>query len=221
MNTLQQQVARHLLKIGAVKFGAFRLKLHETHPDAPLSPIYLNVRTKDNPKSGPIGGVELVMIGDVLRSMVVERKLWADGIVGVPNAGDPIAEACNVRLGSDARPQLKLAKETGEGSRHVTRVLETGGLPSGATVLVFDDLVTAADSKLEAIAALEAAGFVVKDVIVLVDREQGGGQQLAERGYNLHAAFTLTELLDFYVEAWLLDPAKREEVTQYLTAASA
>src|SRR5262245_8496568 len=39
-----QRLANRLFEIGAVKFGAFRIKLHETHPDAPLSPIYLNFR---------------------------------------------------------------------------------------------------------------------------------------------------------------------------------
>lgn len=33
-----------LLDIGAIKFGAFRLKLHEKTQDAPLSPIYINLR---------------------------------------------------------------------------------------------------------------------------------------------------------------------------------
>ncbi|MEI4914016.1 hypothetical protein Q8G39_28620, partial [Klebsiella pneumoniae] len=33
-----------LLACGAVKFGAFRLKLHEREPDAPLSPIYVDLR---------------------------------------------------------------------------------------------------------------------------------------------------------------------------------
>ena len=41
MDELRAQVARALFDEGAVKFGAFRLKLHDEHPDAPLSPIYL------------------------------------------------------------------------------------------------------------------------------------------------------------------------------------
>ncbi len=221
MNDRQMHLARRLLEIGAVKFGAFRLKLHETNPDAPLSPIYLNVRTQDNPKPGPLGETELDMIGGVLDRLVDERRLSYDGVVGVPNAGDPIAAAFNAKLRHHAVPQLRLGKETDAATRHITKVADTGGLPRGACILVFDDLVTAADSKLEAIAALEAGGFVVTDVVVLVDREQGGGRQLAERGYRMHAVFTLSELLDFYVRTGLLDAGKRDEVRQYLAAANA
>ena len=41
----QRAFADALLATGAVKFGAFRLKLHEKQPDAPLSPIYVDLRT--------------------------------------------------------------------------------------------------------------------------------------------------------------------------------
>ena len=40
----QRAFADGLLASGAVKFGAFRLKLHETQPDAPLSPMYVDLR---------------------------------------------------------------------------------------------------------------------------------------------------------------------------------
>ena len=57
--------------------------------------------------------------------------------------------------------------------------------------MVLDDLITTGGSKIEAIAPLAEAGLVVKDVVVLVDREQGGAEELAARGLRLHAALTL------------------------------
>src|SRR5260370_16747363 len=44
MTEHQRAFADALLACGAAKFGAFRLKLHEAQPDAPLSPIYLDLR---------------------------------------------------------------------------------------------------------------------------------------------------------------------------------
>ena len=44
MTATQRAFADALLACGAVKFGAFRLKLHEREPDAPLSPIYVDLR---------------------------------------------------------------------------------------------------------------------------------------------------------------------------------
>ena len=37
-------LAVKLLEIGAIRFGQFKLKLHDIHPEAPLSPIYINLR---------------------------------------------------------------------------------------------------------------------------------------------------------------------------------
>src|SRR3712207_6699196 len=39
-----ERLARALVEAGAIQFGAFRLKLHEERPDAPLSPLYINLR---------------------------------------------------------------------------------------------------------------------------------------------------------------------------------
>jgi len=81
-----------------------------------------------------------------------------------------------------------------------------------------DDLITRTDTKKEAIAVCEEAGLVVAAVAVLVDREQGGSEELKEAGYSLYSVFPLSELLDYYVEVKLLSPEKREEVMTYITA---
>lgn len=86
----------------------------------------------------------------------------------------------------------------------------------GENVLLIDDLVTRADSKLETITILENAGLKVSDVVVLVDREQGGAKQLAEAGYKLHAAFRFSQLLDYYHRVGCIDNAKYQEAINYL-----
>ena len=94
--------------------------------------------------------------------------------------------------------------------------LAEGLYREGETALVVDDVISLADSKLEAIAVLEAAGLVVKDVMVIVDRQMGGADMLAEKGYTLHALYTLTDLLDGLVVAELINPVRREEVLDWL-----
>jgi hypothetical protein len=44
--------------------------------------------------------------------------------------------------------------------------------------------------------APQKEGLVVKDVVVLIDREQGGEAHLAANGLKLHAAFKLSAMLD-------------------------
>jgi uridine monophosphate synthetase len=61
--------------------------------------------------------------------------------------------------------------------------------------IVIEDLVTKGGSVLGAIEVLEHVGLTVTDVAVLIDREQGGRERLDNRGYELHACFTLSQLV--------------------------
>jgi uridine monophosphate synthetase len=85
---------------------------------------------------------------------------------------------------------------------------------------VLDDLITTGSSKLAAIEPLEQAGLEVRDVVVLIDREQGGGAELAEAGYRLHAVLRLSEMLDLLTEAGRISAAQRDEVTGSLWGSS-
>ncbi len=49
MNKAQERLAERLFNEDVIKFGGFKLKLHEKNPEAPLSPIFFNLRTEDNP----------------------------------------------------------------------------------------------------------------------------------------------------------------------------
>ena len=215
--TYQENVAKMLFDVGAVKFGAFKLKLHEKQPDAPLSPIFLNLRTPDNPKPGPLRAHHVDMIGEVLYSRHCEAHMSFDHVAGVPRAGEPFAKAFLKVLANRNCGLLRLTKSEDATRRMVSGILE-GTYAPGDTVLLMDDLITKADSKLEAIAVLEGAGLVVKDVLVLVDREQGGGKELAEAGYRLHSVFTLTTLLHYYVSQKSITADKRSEVLAYLVS---
>jgi uridine monophosphate synthetase len=73
-----------------------------------------------------------------------------------------------------------------------------GGFEPGETVVVLDDVATTAASKFEAIERLTAAGLIVRDVVVLIDREGGARQALGQADYALHAVFTLSQLLDHW-----------------------
>ena len=50
--------------------------------------------------------------------------------------------------------------------------------------------------KAIAIEKLTRAGLIVKDVVVLVDRESGAKESLAEAGYAMHAVLTISEMLE-------------------------
>ena len=83
-------------------------------------------------------------------------------------------------------------------------------------MVVLDDLITTGESKIEAIAPLEAAGLRVNDVVVLIDRESGGREVLARRGYRLHAVLTLRQILDVLAEHHCISQDQRAQVLNWL-----
>jgi orotate phosphoribosyltransferase len=81
---------------------------------------------------------------------------------------------------------------------------------------VIDDLATTGGSKFEAIEKLTGAGLVVKDVVVLVDRQSGAKETLAQAGYILHAVLTIGEMLDFWDRTGKVEPEKIDATRKFL-----
>jgi orotate phosphoribosyltransferase len=203
MTEKQRAFADALLACGAVKFGAFRLKLHETQPDAPLSPIYLDLRVLQSFPDALDAAVA------ALAELIETRGLRFARYAGIPLAATPLTAV----LSHITRVPMITPREA---KSHGTADTINGAFTPGETVLAVDDVVSRADSKLEAIRVLEANGLVVRDVAVLVDREQGGPQQLAAAGYALHAAVRLSQLLDHWRASGGIDDATYARVRDYL-----
>lgn len=65
---------------------------------------------------------------------------------------------------------------------------------TGRRVVLVDDVATSGGSILQAVDQIEAAGGRVTDAIVVLDREEGARERLAERGIQLHRLFTAEDL---------------------------
>ncbi len=209
----KKALALALFNIGAIQFGQFELKMHEQHPKAPRSPIYLNLRI--SPK-GKLTDELVVEIGEQLFDIVDMEDLYYQRIVGLPKAGNPLAEAFIIASDGILLPEelLYLEKEETETGRRILPEIE-GVFQRGEIVLPIDDLITRADTKIEGIKALRSNGLLVTDCIVLVDREQGGAKQLAEHDVQLHTLYTMTELLNIYVENNCITKKMQQKVIGY------
>jgi orotate phosphoribosyltransferase len=203
MSERQRGFADALLGCGAVKFGTFRLKLHETQPEAPLSPIYLDLRMLQSFPDAMDAAV--AALGEVIETAGLRFARYA----GIPLA----ATALVAVLSHVTRVPMITPREA---KSHGTADTINGAFTPGETVLAIDDVVSHAESKLEAIRVLEANGLVVRDVAVLVDREQGGPRQLAAAGYALHAAVRLRQLLDHWRATGGIDAATYARVAEYV-----
>jgi orotate phosphoribosyltransferase len=200
----QRTLADVLLKTGAVKFGAFRLKLHEKQPDAPLSPIYVDLRVLQSYPDALDTAV--AALAELIESHGLKFTCYA----GIPLAATPLVSVLShlTRVPMVTPRQVKT---------HGSTESVDGSFTPGETVLVIDDVVSHADSKLEAIGVLESRGLAVRDVAVLVDREQGGAAQLAAAGYTLHSALQLSRVLSYWQATGAIDGATLERVRGYFT----
>jgi orotate phosphoribosyltransferase len=216
MEKIYTDVADMIFERRAFKFGAFKLKLHEKNPNAPLSPFYLNLRTKNNPTNqGPLIDDDCDMIAELMYKRAVKDKLYFNAIAGLPYAADPFIESIERNVLIYDFRIIKLAKEINEDGRRI--VLMPGfDYIKNEIVLLLDDLVTKADSKIEAIRAIESEGSIVRDLIVLVNREQGGKEQLKKAGYNLISCFTIRELLSYYKSSGKISQKKYQECIDYI-----
>ena len=56
----------------------------------------------------------------------------------------------------------------------------------------------------------------MKDVLVIIDREQGGADVLGKHGYQLYSILTMHEMLDILVRRQAITPGQHAEAMDYL-----
>src|SRR5262249_8304354 len=133
-------------------------------------------------------------------------------LAGIPYAALPIATAIGLEMGRPVIYPRREAKDYG------TKAAIEGDFQTGQTAIVIDDLTTTGETKFEAIEKLTSAGLVVRDIVVLIDREQGASEVLAQAGYRLHAVAMLGQLLDLWQASGAITAARADEVRQFLRA---
>jgi len=206
----QMTLCEQLFEIGAIKFGNYRLKLHDDYPDAPLSPIYCDLRAVQHEPHTDKLAVEIYY--DML------KDLDFDLLAGIPLAAVSFTSSLKNKFYKGMITPRTDNKTHGSGAK-IDGFFESD---VGKKVVLIDDLITKANSKIEAATILRDSGIIVTDVVVLIDRNQGGREQLAEIGLELHSAILLDDMLDYYLETGTIsketydDTVKRlEELTKY------
>ena len=168
-----------LLRTGSLKFGTFKLA------SGILSSYYVDLRLI------PSDPEAFRRVMSYYRA-VTEPKLAknVERLAGIPTAGIAYAAVLAFEL---SKPFLYVRKEQKEHGRE--RRIE-GFLKPGDRVLVLDDVATTGKNIVEATQVIRGEGGVVEDAVVLLDRQQGGGESLKNIGVKLHSFSTMQHIAD-------------------------
>ncbi|MFQ6074073.1 MAG: orotate phosphoribosyltransferase [Candidatus Bathyarchaeia archaeon] len=189
MEEMKTELCRVLHKIGALKFGVFKLTSGRT------SPYYIDLRIV------PSFPDAFQRVCNVYVKLIKEElgKEGFDRIAGIPTAGIPFASFVAYQL---KKPFLYIRQRARLHGRE--RRIE-GIIMPGDRVLLVDDLITTGGSLRKAARAIRAEGGIVTHALVLLDREEGGKQKLAEDNISLHYLLTASEAAKKLYEVGAID----------------
>jgi len=209
---MKKELAINIFKAGIPDFKESKFKLHDEFPDAPRFLMKCNLRRE------PEGKLTDKLIGEISKKFVhsiKERNIKFDIVVGLPRAGEPFAEKF-IEIWNKKYPDKKkiiyLEKGEESGKRTILEKIR-GEFDQGETVLMIDDVISLAHSKVEAARALRKNGLIVKHCIVLMDWELGGAEILKNR-YQIRiiSEYRISEFLRIWKDACLISKSMADEI---------
>ena len=184
-------------KLEIIKFGKFTLK------SGIESPFYADLRPlASDPK------ILKKLAEHLLEILPKDNKL--DLICGVPYAALPMATVMSLLS------EIPLIMKRKEAKGYGTKKLIEGIYKQGQSCLLVEDVITSGKSLLETIAEVEKEGLKVSDIVVVLDRQQGGKELLEQKGYRVHTLFTIAEVVKILHEAGEIDDEQVAKIHDFL-----
>lgn len=156
-----------------------------------------------------------------IREIVGAGPALPQQVLGIPDTATPLAlSAAMASLGTSLPliyGQLRKRPAAYPGGVSGASAF-MGTYQAGREVTVVDDVMASGRSKLWAIEELAKDGIPVTRILVVVDREQGGDEILAARGYRVYSLYTITAMLDYFVQTGKVEPSTAREALDYLRA---
>lgn len=136
-----------------------------------------------------------LLLGRILYREIRGLPVAVDAVGGPTMGADPLVTAVGIasHLENDPIRCFAVRKKT---KAHGRQKLIEGNFQKGDRVVIVEDVITTGGSIFQAIEAVEQSGGTVEAVYVVVDRNQGGRENLAEKGYTLRAVFNIDEVLE-------------------------
>jgi len=178
---------RAILKEKSVCQGDFTLA------SGAKSDFYVDAKlTTSNPRAAMLVG----RVGwDLIQETATARKISVNSIGGLTMGADWIALSIGIAAhleDSETAVQIFSVRKSAKEHGRLKRI--EGNFSPGDSVVVIDDVITNGGSTIQAIEAIEEAKGCVAFVIALVDREEGGRENIEKRGHTVVPIFTRADL---------------------------
>jgi len=135
-----------------------------------------------------------VLVAHSILEYLAAKGIRAEAIGGMSIGADPVVASVSALSYLQDRPVRGFLVRKERKEHGMQRRIEGIGSVPVRDVAIVDDVCTTGKSTFEAIEAAEAEGMKVVAVISVVDREEGGSEELRKK-YSYHALTTARELL--------------------------
>jgi uridine monophosphate synthetase len=194
-------IAESLINSGALKFGRFILK------SGVESPYYIDLAWLLS--SPPDFNRVTKVITEEIYSIIVGRRI--DKLATIELKGALILPhiAGNLKI-----PCIVVRKETK--TYGLTGRIVGGEVRCGERFIFFDDVLTDGRSKIEGIKPIEEMGGIIDTIMVVVDREQGGKENLESMGYNVKAITSISNIVNSLLKMGKISSEDCEKIMKYV-----
>ena len=143
-----------------------------------------------------------------IREQLKDKKI--DRVAGIPTGGTPFASVIAYVL---KKPFMYIRKNPRVHGRQ--RRIE-GVFAPGDQVLLIDDLITTGFSLEKSSRAVRNEGGIVKDVLVLLNRKEGGKAKLNSIGITLHSLLDIDEAVTTLYEIGTIDEKQLKTILKQI-----
>ena len=201
MSLQTDKIANALHNANCLRFGFFKIK------SGAVSPYYIDLaKLLSSPKDLSI--ISKITAEKIKIIMKVEK---IDKLASIALKGALICPSISTLVNLPCVIIRKMEKDYGSKGRIIGAKVNEGD-----KILFFDDVVSEGISKIEGIEQLRKEGAIVKHLIVVVDRQQGGKEKLEQKGFIVHSLAKISEIVTYLFKAKKMSKTQAQKSLDYI-----